>query len=79
MRSEYHPGRYWTILGCSFTCGAAFFLLAAALLLQTWQGHGSHPGNILRVGLAIFALFVGFFFVTVGALYHASFHESNDR
>lgn len=78
MHSEYHPDRYWRVLGCSFICGAAFFLLAAALILQAWQGHGSHSGNILRLGLAIFSFLVGIFFIAVGTLYHASFHESHD-
>ena len=78
MRQEFHLRRYWAVLGGSFICGAAFFLLAAALILQAWQGHGSHPGNILRVGLAIFSLFMGLFFATVGTLYHASFSESDD-
>ena len=76
MRSEFRPGRYWVVLGCSFMCGAVFFLLAAALILQAWEGHGSQPGNVLRIGLAIFSLFVGFFFVMVGTLYQASFRES---
>lgn len=76
MCSEFHWGRYCAVLGCSFIGGAAFFLLAAALIQQAWQGHGSPPGNILRVGFAIVSLFMGFFFVTVGTVYHASFSES---
>jgi hypothetical protein len=79
MRSEFHPGRYWAVLGCSFTCGAAFLLLGAGLILQTWKGHGSQPGNILRVGLAIFSLFIGLFCVMVGTLYRASRRESGGR
>jgi hypothetical protein len=79
MRSEYHPGRYWVVLGCSFICGAAFFLFGAALIFQAWLGHGSHAGNILRIGLAVFSVFIGFFFLAVGTLYRASFDESRDR
>lgn len=79
MRSEFHPGRYWAVLGCSFACGAVFLLLAAALALQAWQGHGSHPGNILRVGFAVVSLFMGFFFIIVGALYRASSREPGGR
>jgi hypothetical protein len=72
MRSEIHPGRFWFILGFAFVCGAASFLFAAVLTLYAFAGHGSQAGNILRGGLAISAFFMGCFFVTVGALYHAS-------
>ena len=79
MRSEYHPGRYWIVLGWSFICGAAFFLFAAALIFQAWLGHGSHAGNILRIGLAVLSVFIGFFFLAVGTLYRASFNESRNH
>jgi hypothetical protein len=79
MRSEYHPGRYWIVLGCSFICGAGFFLFAAVLIFQAWLGHGSHAGNILRIGLAVFSVFIGFFFLAVGTLYRASFNESRNH
>jgi hypothetical protein len=79
MRSGYHPGRYWIVLGCSFICGAAFFLFAAALIFQAWLGHGSHAGNILRIGLALFSVLIGFFFLAVGTLYRASSNESRDH
>jgi hypothetical protein len=78
MRSEVHPGRYWLVVGCSFTCSAAFLLFAAALILQAWLGHGSHAGNILRVGLGVLSLFIGIFFLTVGVLYRASSDDSRD-
>ncbi len=79
MRSEFHLGRYWAVLSFSFACGAAFFLLAAALLVQAWQGHLHQPSDILRLAFAVMSLLLGFFCVTVGTLYHASFRESSNR
>jgi hypothetical protein len=78
MRSGYHPGRYWMILGCSLMFSAASILFAGALILQVWIGHGSHGGNILCSALALFSLLLGFLFLTVGTLYRASFDESRD-
>ena len=78
MRSGYHPGRYWMILGCSLIFSAASILFAGALILQVWIGHGSHGGNILCSAFALSFFLLGFFFLTVGTLYRASFDESGD-
>jgi hypothetical protein len=79
MRSENYPRRYWIVLGCAFVCGAAFFLFAAALILQALAGDGSLEGNTLCLGLAFFALFMGCAFLGAGTLYRASFHAARSR
>lgn len=79
MQSDSAPARLWLVLGFSFTCGLACLLLAGILILQALIGHGSQPGNILRVGLAIFALFLGCLFFVLGALYHASFTNGREH
>jgi predicted CDP-diglyceride synthetase/phosphatidate cytidylyltransferase len=76
MESEEHPLSYWFILIGAFAGGAAFILFAVALILQILNGHGSQAGNILRVALAVFSLFVGLFCVTVGTLYRLSFNDA---
>jgi len=75
MRSEDHARPRWLGLLCAFVGAAVFIFFAIALIVQAAYGHGSHAGNILRVGLAVILLFVGLFFVAVGTLYGMSFDE----
>ena len=79
MQPGLGPARFWLVVGFSFTCGLVFLLLAGLLILQALAGHGSQPGNILRMGMAIFALFLGSFFFVLGTLYRASFNRARDR
>jgi hypothetical protein len=64
-------------LACSFVGAAAFAFFAVTLIVQTAYGHGSHAGNILRVGLAVIFLFLGLFLVAVGTLHRMSFDEED--
>jgi hypothetical protein len=76
MRSENHPTRYWLIQVCAHAAGAAFLLLAGALILQAFAGGGSSAGNILRVALAICSLFIGFFCFVIGTVNRLLFRQS---
>ena len=75
MRSERHPRSYWLIMVFSFAGAAGFVFFALDLILQAIYGHGGGAGNILRVGLAVGSLFLGFFFLAVGSLYRMSLDE----
>lgn len=80
MRLEARPRTYAVILLSAYAGAAASATITITLLLRSLSGHGSPAGNLLRVGLAILFFFIGFFFITVGVLYRASFDklESND-
>jgi hypothetical protein len=77
MESEAQASPHWFILAFSFVGAAAFLFFAVDLIVHAVSGHGGHAGNILRVGLAIIFLFLGFFLVAVGALYRMSFDEEH--
>ena len=77
MRVESHTCSYWLILACAFVGAATFSFFAITLIVQAVSGHGSHAGNILRVGLGFVSLFLGIFFVAVGTLYVISFDEAD--
>jgi hypothetical protein len=75
MQIDVRDRSPWLILACSFAGAAVFAFFAVALIVQTLFGHGSPGGNILRVAMAVFFLFMGFFLVAVGTLYRMSFDE----
>jgi hypothetical protein len=77
MGSEVRAGSYWMVLLGSYTGAAIFAVCAFTLILQLLHGHGSAAGNILRFTLALVAIFLGFFLVAVGTVYHLSFNEDS--
>jgi hypothetical protein len=79
MPSEAQDRWYWLILVGAFTGAAGFFAFAVVVLVHVFTGHGSHAGNILRVGLGIGAFFLGLFLCAVGALYRLSFDEEHSK
>ena len=79
MRSETHIRSHLVILACSFVGAAAFAFFALTLIVQTAYGHGSHAGNILRIGLAVIFFFMGFFLAAIGTLHRMSFDEEHGR
>ena len=79
MRSETHARFHWAIMACSFTGAAAFAFFAVTLIVQAVYGHGSHAGNILRIGLAVIFFFLGLFLAVIGILHRMSFDEEHGR
>jgi hypothetical protein len=75
MESEQHSRPNRLIMVCSFAGAAAFLFFALALLLDAIYGHGGGAGNIIRVGVAVGSLFIGFFLLAVGTLYRLSFDD----
>ena len=75
MPSERHPQVYSLITVLFFAGAAGFVFFALELLLQAIYGHGGGAGNILRLGLAVGSLFLGFFLLAVGTLYRKSLEE----
>ena len=79
MRSETHARFHWAIMACSFTGAAAFAFFAVTLIVQAVYGHGSHAGNILRIGLAVIFFFMGLFLAAIGTVHRMSVDEEHGR
>lgn len=79
MPSAIQDRWYWLILVGAFTGAAGFFAFAVVVLVHVFTGHGSHAGNILRIGMGIGALCLGLFLCAVGALYRLSFDEEHSK
>jgi hypothetical protein len=77
MRSDVRASSYWMVLLGSYAGAAIFAVCACTLILQLLHGHGSPAGNILRFTLALISIFLGFFLVAVGTVYHLSFNEDS--
>lgn len=80
MSSEASNRVHWTVVIGALGGSAAFVWAAIFSFTQVMIGHGGSAGNILRVGVGLLMLFLGIFFLIVGALYwqslrHGSNHE----